>query len=176
MLVFLPLAIAGELLWFGAVFVFVCACLSCVPLSYWLGQATEALGTRLGPVSGGLLNATFGNAAELIIAIFALSHGLVVVVRTTLIGSILGQLLLVLGTSLLVAGIKHKDLGFSRHLVQINFTLMAIALVAIGLPTVLLATAPEKAQAGLSFSNPDLGCTLDHNVRRRGGIFPSEPT
>ena len=123
MLVFVPLTLVSELLGLGPILVFACAALSCVPLSYRLGQATESLGTRLGPVSGGLLNATFGNAAELIISIFALNHGLVVVVRTSLIGSIVGQLLLILGTSLLVAGLKHKELSFSRSLVQINFDL-----------------------------------------------------
>ena len=160
MLVFVPLAVASDHLGFGPVFVFTCAALACIPLSYWLGQATEALGSRLGPVSGGLLNATFGNAAELIISITALSYGLLVVVRTSLIGSILGQLLLVLGTSLLLAGLKHKKLEFSRELVQINFTLMAIALVAISLPTILLATAPEKAQASLGFLSPTLAILL----------------
>ena len=133
MLVFVPLAIAGERLGFGPVALFVMAALSCVPLSYWLGQATEALGDRLGPVSGGLLNATFGNAAELIISVFAISQGLFVVVRTSLVGSVLGQLLLVLGTSLLLAGMKHGKLRFSQSLAQVNFTLMAIALVALGL-------------------------------------------
>lgn len=150
MLVFIPLAIVGELFGYSPVFVFACTALSCIPLSYRLGQATEALGTQFGPVSGGLLNATFGNAAELIISTMALSRGLFIVVRTSLVGSVLGQLLLVLGTSLLVAGLKHRNLRFSRALVQINFTLMAMALVAIGLPTLLQATSPEKAQADVS--------------------------
>ena len=160
MLVFVPLAVFGERLHLGPVFIFGCAALSCVPLSYWLGRATEALGVRLGPVSGGLLNATFGNAAELIISIFALRHGLFIVVRTALIGSILGQLLLVLGTSLLLAGLKHGNLRFSKTLVQVNFTLMAIALVAIGLPTVLLATSPEEAEASIGFLTPVLSVFL----------------
>ena len=160
MLVFLPLAILGEHFGLGGVFVFVAAALSCLPLSYWLGQATEALSARLGPVSGGLLNATFGNAAELIISIFALTHGLFIVVRTALIGSILGQLLLVLGTTLLLAGMKHGNLRFSRSLVQVNFTLMALALVTIGLPTVLLATSPEKATSALLFLTPTLSAML----------------
>ena len=151
MLVFAPLAIVGERLGLGGIFVFGCAALSCIPLSYWLGQSTESLGARLGPVSGGLLNATFGNAAELIISIVALSHGLLIVVRTALIGSILGQLLLVLGTSLLLAGIKHRRLSFSRDLVQANFTLLVIALIAIGLPSILVATAPDTAQTSLVF-------------------------
>lgn len=157
MLIFLPLALVGEQLHLGGVFVFTCAALACIPLSYWLGQATEALGTRLGPVSGGLLNATCGNAAELIISIFALSHGLFVVVRAALIGSILGQLLLVLGTSLLLAGIRHGNLRFSRSLVQANFSLMAIALAVIGLPAILLVTSPE---ADVAFLAPTLAIML----------------
>ena len=132
--------------------------MSCVPLSYWLGQATEALGNRLGPVTGGLLNATFGNAAEMIISIFALSHGLFIVVRSALIGSILGQLLL--GTSLLLAGMKHGNLRFSKSLVQINFTLMAIAFIAIGLPAVLLATSAEEAHARVNYLAPVLAIPL----------------
>ena len=159
-LVFLPLAIVGEYLALGGVFVFVCAALSCLPLSYWLGQATEALGARLGPVSGGLLNATFGNAAELIISIFALRLGLFVVVRTALIGSILGQLLLVLGMSLVLAGFKHGTLRFSRSLVQINFTLMVIALFAIGLPSVMLTISPERASSSVGSLNLTLAVLL----------------
>ncbi len=158
--IFVPMAVLGE--WLGAdgVFVFVCAALSCVPLSYWLGQATEALSAKLGPVSGGLLNASFGNAAELIISIFALSQGLFIVVRTALIGSILGQLLLVLGTSLLLAGLRHGELKFSRSLVQVNFTLIAIVLAAIALPTVLVAAAPGDAKSGLSVLGPALAFLL----------------
>ena len=147
MLIFIPLTIAGKSLDVSPVFIFAFAALACVALSYRLGHATEALGSRLGPIAGGLLNATFGNAAELVISIMALHQGLLVVVRTSLVGSILGQLLLVLGTSLLLAGLKYRKLGFSRDLVQINFTLMVLALVVIGLPTLLVATT--QASAGL---------------------------
>ena len=146
MLVFVVLAIASDRYGLSPVLIFAFSALACVGLSYRLGQATESLGSRLGPVAGGLLNATFGNAAELIISIMALHHGLFVVVRTGLIGSILGQLLLVLGTSLLLAGLKYRNLDFSRPLVQINFTLMALALVAIGLPTIMLAAAADGGQ------------------------------
>ena len=160
LLVFVPLAVMGEHLGLSGALVFTLAALSCVPLSYWLGQATEALGNRLGPVTGGLLNATFGNAAEMIISIFALSHGLFIVVRSALIGSILGQLLLVLGTSLLLAGMKHGNLRFSKSLVQINFTLMVIAFIAIGLPAVLLATSAEEAHARVNYLAPVLAIPL----------------
>ena len=157
LLVFVPLAVMGEHLGLSGALVFTLAALSCVPLSYWLGQATEALGNRLGPATGGLLNATFGNAAEMIISIFALSHGLFIVVRSALIGSILGQLLLVMGTSLLLAGMKHGNIRFSKSLVQINFTLMVIA---IGLPAVLLATSAEEAHARVNYLAPVLAIPL----------------
>ena len=160
MLLFVPLAVLGELVGMGPVFVFACAALSCIPLSYWLGQATEVLGARLGPVSGGLLNATFGNAAEMIISVFALSQGLFIVVRTALIGSILGQLLLVLGTSLVLAGLRHGTLRFSRALVQVNFTLMVIAFAAIGLPSFLIAMSPEGSVSGMRFLIPTLSIIL----------------
>ena len=159
MLVFIPLTIVGTWLDMSPVMVFTCAAVSCVGLSYRLGQATESIGSRLGPVAGGLLNATFGNAAELVISIMALQHGLFIVVRTGLIGSILGQLLLVLGTSLLLAGLKYRNLGFSRTLVQINFTLMILALVVIGLPSVMKAMKLEEAQAGAGLLTPIL-CAL----------------
>jgi Ca2+:H+ antiporter len=148
MLLFVPLAIVGHWLGAGPIFVFVCSALACVPLSYRLGQATESMGTRVGPVAGGLLNATFGNAAELIISVIALNHGLFVLVRTSLIGSIIGQLLLVLGTSLLLAGLRYRELKFSKSLVQVNFGLLFIALVAIGIPTLLIASDSGSAQEG----------------------------
>ena len=148
MLMFVPLAIAGHQLGLGPVFVFTFSALACVPLSYRLGQATESMGMRVGPVAGGLLNATFGNAAELIISVIALNHGLFVLVRTSLIGSIIGQLLLVLGTSLLLAGLRYRELKFSKPLVQVNFGLLLIALVAIGIPTLLMMGDPGGAQDG----------------------------
>ena len=160
MLIFVPLAVGAEYLDIGGAAGFAFAALACVPLSYWLGQATEALASRLGPVSGGLLNATFGNAAELMISIFALTHGLFVVVRTALIGSILGQLLLVLGTSLLIAGLKHGELRFSKSLVQVNFTLIVMALLVIGLPAGLMAVSREGGQAGIGPLIPVLSVLL----------------
>lgn len=77
------------------------------------GSRHGSPGLRLGPVAGGLLNATFGNAAEVVISIMALHQGLFVVVRTGLVGSILGQILLVLGTSLLLAGLKDRNSGLA---------------------------------------------------------------
>ena len=160
MLVFIPLAILGQWLSWGPVIDFICCALACVPLSFRLGQATESLGARVGPVAGGLLNATFGNTAEMIITVIALNHGLYALVRTTLIGSIIGQLLLVLGMSLLLAGLKHNNLQFSKPLVQINFALIFIALVVIGLPSLRMLGGTEVSNTGARFLAPSLAVML----------------
>ena len=140
MLLFIPVVVLGERLGAWPLLIFTCSAISCVTLSYRLGQATESLGSRLGPVSGGLLNATFGNAAELIISITALQHGLFVVVRT----------------SLLFAGLKYRDLTFSRSLVQIDFTIMFLAILVISLPSLLFALSPADSHGGVTLLTPTL--------------------
>src|SRR5437016_11812456 len=97
LLIFIPVVIAAELLHWNEVIVFVAAALAIVPLAGILGNATESLAHHTGPRIGGLLNATLGNAAELIITIAALRAGLVEVVKASITGSIIGNLLLVLG-------------------------------------------------------------------------------
>ena len=127
-------------------------------------------------MAGGLLNATFGNAAEVVISVLALSHGLYIVVRTGLVGSILGQLLLVLGTSLLVAGLKHRKLGFSQPLVQVNFILMVLALVAIGLPNITTYFAEEEGGRGLSLLPILLPVMLINHLHSCGSLLPRTTT
>src|SRR4029079_7284079 len=90
------------------------ACLAVLPLAGFMGDATEHLSARTGPTIGGLLNATFGNAAELIISIVALQAGLVGLVKASITGSILGNLLLILGLSLVVGGLRRNELRFNR--------------------------------------------------------------
>jgi Ca2+:H+ antiporter len=108
LLVFMPIGVGLH--WFGAnpILVFVTSALAIVPLARTMGDATEALARYLGPTIGGLLNATLGNAPEIIIAGFALHEGLVDMVKSSLTGSIIGNLLLGLGLSFFVGGIKHR--------------------------------------------------------------------
>src|SRR5215216_5292134 len=109
LLVFVPIAIALEFLMpTSHTLIFVAACLAIIPLAGWLGRATEELSRHTGEGVGGLLNATFGNAAELIIAIMALQRGLYSVVKASLTGSIIGNILLVFGVSVLAGGIKFN--------------------------------------------------------------------
>jgi Ca2+:H+ antiporter len=115
--------------------IFVMAALTIIPLAYLMGVSTEELAKRLGPGTGGLLNATFGNATELIIALFALRAGLYEMVKASITGSIIGNILLVLGLSMLVGGLKHKNQKFERRAAGISSTMLAIAVVAMILPT-----------------------------------------
>lgn len=114
--------------------IFIAACLAIVPLAGWLGRATEQLSTHTGEGVGGLLNATFGNAAELIIAVMALRKGLYPVVKASLTGSIIGNILLVLGAAVLAGGIKHKEQRFNETAARAQSTLLTLAAIALIMP------------------------------------------
>ena len=122
--------------------IFVTAGLAIIPLAGWMGTATEEIAVVLGPSLGGLMNATFGNATELIIAIFALRAGLVNVVKSSITGSIIGNLLLVMGLSMLLGGLKFKEQKFQPTIARLNASAMNLAVIAILLPTAVDFTTP----------------------------------
>ena len=128
-----------------ALAVFATACLGVLPLAGYMGEATEHLAHRTGPMIGGLLNATFGNAAELIISLVALQAGLVGLVKASITGSILGNLLLILGLSLVAGGISRSELRFNRTSAGISAGMLALAVVALVLPALFHALHPESA-------------------------------
>jgi Ca2+:H+ antiporter len=128
-----------------ALAVFTTACLGVLPLAGYMGEATEHLAQRTGPTVGGLLNATFGNAAELIISIVALRAGLVSLVKASITGSILGNLLLVLGLSIVVGGITRRELRFNRTTAGMSAGMLTLAVVALMLPALFHALHPEQA-------------------------------
>ncbi|MFK8185676.1 MAG: calcium/proton exchanger [Phormidesmis sp.] len=132
---FVPVSIAAHFLGWGDLVVFVSAALAIIPLAGWMGTATEEIAVVLGPSLGGLMNATFGNATELIIAIFALRAGLVNVVKSSITGSIIGNLLLVMGLSMLLGGLKFKEQSFQPTIARLNASSMNLAVIAILLPT-----------------------------------------
>jgi Ca2+:H+ antiporter len=135
LLIFVPLAIAAELLQALPVAVFVLSALGVIPLAGLIGEATEELAAHTGPRLGGLLNATLGNAAELIISIFAIRAGLLELVKASITGSILGNLLLVLGLSILVGGLKNGMQRFDRSQAGLNATMLILAVIAISVPS-----------------------------------------
>ena len=135
LLIFFPIAILAELLHWGDMIIFGAAALAIIPFAGILGDATEALAEKTGPRVGGLLNASLGNLAELIIAIVALSAGKLDLVKASIIGSILGNLLVVLGLSLLLGGLKNGTQRFNRNRISIDATLVILAAIAISVPS-----------------------------------------
>lgn len=137
LLLFIPVSIAGHFLEWGASVVFITACLGIIPLAAWMGSATEEIAVVLGPSLGGLLNATFGNATELIIALVALNAGLVDVVKASITGSIISNLLLVMGFSMLLGGLRYKEQEFQPIVARVNASSMNLAVIAMLLPTAM---------------------------------------
>jgi Ca2+:H+ antiporter len=134
LLVFVPAALALELAHAAPMLVFAVSGLAIVPLAGLMGKATEHLSARLGAGLGGLLNASFGNAAELIIALLALRRGLHDVVKASITGSIIGNLLLVLGLAILLGGVRFERQTFNRTAAGMGATLLALSAAALIVP------------------------------------------
>ena len=152
LLIFVPVAVALRFVpgLENPTALFIVSCLAIIPLAGWMGRATEHLAEHLGQGVGGLLNATFGNAAELIIALFALSKGLDGVVKASITGSIIGNILLVLGLSFLGGGVKFRAQKFNRTAASMNATALTLAAIALIIPTVFhqAAASVPIAQGG----------------------------
>jgi Ca2+:H+ antiporter len=128
LLTFVAIAVALEYLTPQRhLLIFVTAAIAILPLAAWLGRATEPLANRSGEGVGGFLNATFGNAAELIIALAALRAGLHDVVKATIVGSIVGNILLVLGAAMLAGGMRHKEQHFNESAGRAQATMLTLA-------------------------------------------------
>ena len=137
LLLFIPVSIAGHFLGWSEQIIFVTAALAIIPLAAWMGTATEEIAVVMGPALGGLLNATFGNATELIIALVALNAGLIDVVKASITGSIIGNLLLVMGFSMLLGGLKYKEQTFQPIVARVNASSLNLAVIAMLLPTAM---------------------------------------
>lgn len=131
----LPLAFVADLAGWGDLSVFVLSAIGVIPMAHYIGEATEVLAHYTGPRIGGLLNATLGNAAELIITIFAIREGLLELVKASITGSIIGNLLLVLGMSMVFGGIRHGVQSFNREQAGNNAILLALVIVTLVVPS-----------------------------------------
>ncbi len=149
LLIFVPIAVVLELMHANPVAIFATSALSIIPLAGWMGRATEHLAEKLGEGIGGLLNATFGNAAELIIALMALRKGLFDVVKASITGSIIGNILLVLGLSILLGGVRYPKQVFNRTAAALGSTLLALSAIALVMPAIFhfLVAGGANAQA-----------------------------
>jgi Ca2+:H+ antiporter len=133
---FIPIAIGLELSHADATVIFVCSAMGVIPTAALMGRATEELAARSGPGIGGFLNVTFGNAPELIIAFFALREGLQEVVKASIVGSILGNILLVMGAAMLVGGLKRERQRFDRTAANTQSLMLLLACVALIMPAI----------------------------------------
>lgn len=148
-LVLVPIVILANYLHWSKTTVFFLAAVAIIPLAKFLGEATEEIASRSGPALGGLLNATFGNATELIIAGLALNAGLLEVVKASITGSIVGNLLLVLGASIFLGGWRRNKQLFNKTAAQASAAMLFLAVIALTIPQIFLLTSPD-ANASLS--------------------------
>ena len=153
LLVFVPISIVADLFVHQPVLVFVTSALAIVPLAGLIGESTEQLAIRLGPGAGGLLNASLGNLTELIVAVLLVQAGEFAVVKATLIGSIVGNLLFVLGVSFIAGGVRHKEQSFSRQAAGVHSASLFLAVAGLLIPALLFLTTPSAdftAKEGVS--------------------------
>lgn len=143
LLIFIPLSFLAYFFRWSALSLMLISALGIIPLSKYIGEATDALASRLGTAWGGILNVTFGNATELIIGILALRKGLTDLAKASITGSILGNILLVLGTAILVAGFKYKKMEFNRTAALVSASTLLLAVISLVMPDIFYLTAPS---------------------------------
>jgi Ca2+:H+ antiporter len=144
LLLAIPLAILAQVFTWGELWVFIFSCIAIIPLAGYIGEATEVLAAHTGPRLGGLINATLGNAAELIITIVALREGLLELVLASITGSIIGNVLFVFGMSVLLGGLRNGIQVFNRRHATTNAILLVLAVVALVIPSLLSASIGDE--------------------------------
>jgi Ca2+:H+ antiporter len=149
--VFVPASVLADLL-HQPQLTFLFACLAIVPLAGMIGRGTEELAIRSGPRAGGLLNATFGNLTEIIVSALLILNGQLVVVKASLIGSILGNVLLVLGVSFFAGGLRHKEQRFSARSVNVHSASLFTSVIGLIMPTIFVLSTNETGQERLVVS------------------------
>jgi Ca2+:H+ antiporter len=161
LLIFVPIAIAME--HFAPhqhLLVFLAAAVAILPLAGWMGRATEQLAEQTGEGVGGLLNATFGNAAELIIAFAALRAGLHDVVKASIAGSIIGNILLVLGAAMFAGGLRHSEQTYNAAGTRSQATLLTLSAIALVLPAAYSGAVGRRIAEGVTGLAADLAHDL----------------
>ncbi len=159
LLVFIPASLIAELT-HQPLLIFITAALAIVPLAGLIGRATDQLAIRVGPRLGGLLNATFGNLTELIVAVLLIAAGNFEVVKASLIGSIVGNLLLVLGLSLFVGGLRCGEQAFSARAAGVHTGSLVLAIAGLGVPALLVATTPNLSTGDRELVSAGVAATL----------------
>lgn len=133
-LIFIPISFIAKFLHLSDTIMFLLACASIIPLAGLMGEGTEEISFYSGPKIGGFLNATFGNATELIISFFALKEGLFDVVKSSIAGAVIGNVLLVIGASMLAGGIKYKSQKFNQKVSEVTSSMLLFAVLGLCIP------------------------------------------
>ena len=144
MLLFIPISIYFALFTDNKTVTFITSILSIIPLARFMGYATKEISLQTNPTISGLFSATFGNAIELIIAIFALSNGLLAVVQASLIGSIIGNMLLLIGLSIFFGGLRYKNQRFNNETIAVSSTMLIIVVAGLSVPSVYAFLKPDN--------------------------------
>jgi Ca2+:H+ antiporter len=145
-LLFAPITVGLDLIHADQIAIFIVAAVALIPLAKLIGDSTEHLATHYGATAGSLLNVTFGNAAEIIIGVVAISAGLPDLVKASITGSILGNILLIFGLSIVVGGFKYKEQRFSRENIGFQSSMLFIAIIGLAVPTILAVTVLSGAE------------------------------
>ena len=182
--VFIPAAVALEIAHASPVLIFLAAALGVIPTAAVMGEATEQIAAKTGPGIGGFLNVTFGNAPELIIAFFALKEGLQEVVKASIVGSIIGNILLVLGAAMLVGGLKREKQTFNKTAATAQSAMLLLALTALIMPALfqlihggeLPGVGDERVDFGSDLETLSLGVALVLMLSYAAGLLFSLKT
>ena len=145
-MIFAPIAVGLDLIHADQIAIFIIAAIALIPLAKLIGDSTEHLATHYGATAGSLLNVTFGNAAEIIIGVVAINAGLLDLVKASITGSILGNILLIFGLSIVVGGFKYKEQRFSRENIGFQSSMLFIAIIGLAVPTILAVTVLSGAE------------------------------
>jgi Ca2+:H+ antiporter len=143
-LIFIPISIVCSFLKINSTGIFIISALAIIPLAGVMGEATEEISTYAGPRIGGFLNATFGNATELIISFFALKAGLFDMVKASIAGSVIGNILLVLGLSMLLGGCKYKTQKFNPRAVEVSSSMLLFSIIGLSVPAIFTHTMKQE--------------------------------
>lgn len=162
LLIFAPIAAALEFAHADHLVLFVISAIALIPLAKLIGDSTEHLATYYGPTAGSLLNVTFGNAAEIIIAVTAISAGLLDLVKASITGAIIGNILLILGLSVIVGGFRYKEQSFSRENIGTQSSMLFLAIIGLAVPTILASTilSPSENQGQVQLLSDALAIIL----------------
>ena len=147
LLLFVPVTIVGEFMGFSDPVMFILSALAIIPLAGVMGKGTDVISYYAGQKVGGLLNATFGNATELIIAFIAMKEGMFDVVKASLAGSVIGNILLVLGMAMLCGGIRFKTQVFNRQSINNTSSMLLFAILGLCVPAFFIHTMPENTMS-----------------------------